>query len=331
MQRVGLDTASLDSHLQRHYGIRGDIQPILTGRASNYFISSGRDRWLLKVFQSDYSVSRIQQAGQFLHFLVRRGYPTREFVRSRSEDLVTSLAGRASVLIPWVEGATPEPNTLSDLGQLRDMGALCGRLHRLGGEFPQATELEFAGLNLPVNQAIAQLSNLIGDERSDPDIEHEACVRCAILKEIGEELERSRQAASRGIIHGDFYCAHVVQRNGRPVAVIDVLGERYFPGWELMRAFFRSVSPIEKLRDGTLETLWACYLDGYLSECTIDSREIAVAYDVYLLQLTASTYGLRPPLDNALRFFGRWRTDLARRLASQRDQLRPKMASFCVS
>src|SRR5437867_618096 len=149
MQRVELDTTSLDSHLQRHYGIRGDIEPVLTGRASNYSISSGRDRWLLKVFQSDYSVYRIQQAGQFLHFLVDRGYPSREFVRSRSNERVTLLAGRASVLIPWVDGATPEPNTLSDSGRLREMGALCGRLHRLGGEFPQAIEREFAGLTRP--------------------------------------------------------------------------------------------------------------------------------------------------------------------------------------
>jgi Phosphotransferase enzyme family len=328
---VKLDTASLHSHLWCHYGIRGDIEPVLTGRASNYSISSGRERWLLKVFQSDYSVSRIQQAGQFLRFLLRRGYPSREFVPSRSKELVTSLAGRASVLIPWVEGAAPAPNTLSDPGQLEEMGALCGRLHRLGAEFQPAAELEFAGLNRPVDQAIAQLSNVTGDERADPEIAHEASVRCAILREIGEDLERSRQSASRGIIHGDFYCAHVVQRDGRPVAVIDILGERYFPGWELMRAFFQSVSPIEKLGDGALEMLLGRYLGGYLSEIAVASSDIAVAYDTYLLQLTASTYGLRPPLDDALRSFGRWRTDLARRLATRRDQLRPKMASLCAS
>jgi hypothetical protein len=40
-QRVKLDTASLDSHLQRHYGIRGDIDPVSRWRSEHNAISSG--------------------------------------------------------------------------------------------------------------------------------------------------------------------------------------------------------------------------------------------------------------------------------------------------
>ena len=77
----------------------------------------------------------------------------------------------------------------------------------------------------------------------------------------------------------------------------------------------------------TIEAPWRAYLAGYTSECPIQPREVAIAYDAYLLQLAASTYGLRHPLDEGLRAFGRWRTHLARHLAEHRRELRELMAS----
>ena len=83
---ITLDTMlrmdALDEHVQRHYGIHGTITAVPRGRASNYAVSQAGSRWLLKVFQSEYTRTRIEQAADFVSFVVSAGYPAREFVPS---------------------------------------------------------------------------------------------------------------------------------------------------------------------------------------------------------------------------------------------------------
>src|SRR5947209_2685482 len=92
----------LDEHLQRHYGIHGAITAVPIGRASNYAVSQAGSRWLLKVFQLEYTRTRIEQAADFVIFLVSAGYPAREFVRSTTDARVLVLETRATVLLPWI-------------------------------------------------------------------------------------------------------------------------------------------------------------------------------------------------------------------------------------
>jgi hypothetical protein len=92
----------------------------------------------------------------------------------------------------------------------------------------------------------------------------------------------------------------------------------------MMRAFFQSVP--SSLDD--IEAWWRAFIAGYASERPISREEIETAYDTYVLQLTSSTYGLRPPLDDRLREFGRWRTATAQQLAGRRGELRALMASW---
>ena len=173
-------------------------------------------------------------------------------------------------------------------------------MHRLGEEYPDAHRLDYAGSARSLAEKRAALLRLAARE-TNLEISDEARCRADILESLGDELERSQARACQAIIHADFSCAHVVFQGDRAAGVIDVLGERYLPGWELMRAFFQSVpsSPLD-----TVEALWHAYASGYASEHPITRDQIAIGYDTYLLQLTSSTYGLREPLDEQLRAFG---------------------------
>lgn len=330
----GLQT--INEHLHRHYGINGDVELVPTGRASNYRVSSGGSCWLFKVFQQDYTPAGLSQASDFVTYLARSGYPVQESVPSHTGARVTVLDGRAAVLIPWMEGDTPEPNTVISSDALGQIGALCGRIHRLGSEYPGAETLEYAGRVVPGKASAQRVADkrasllALAAQTRDAEIESELGTRMIILDGLGEALAVSQEDARQGVIHGDFFCSHVVFRQHRAVGVIDVLGPRYLPGWELMRGFFQSVpSVFESPRfDGAP---WTAYLAGYASECPIGARAVAVAYDAYLLQLTTSTYGLRQPLDEGLREFGRWRTRLAQYLAEHREEVRSVMAAAMTS
>ena len=80
----------------------------------------------------------------------------------------------------------------------------------------------------------------------------------------------------------------------------------------------------------TIEASWPIFLAGYVSEHVVEPDDLAHAYDVYLLQLASSTYGLRQPLDEGLRHFGRWRSKLSYALAARRSELRSIMTSYAV-
>ena len=318
------------AHIRLHYGLDGAIEPLAEGRADNYAVCHQGRRWLFKVFQPEYTQARIQQTADFVSFVVAAGYPAEEFVRSRDGASVVVFEGRAAVLIPWIEGHTPAPNTVSSPDALHQIGALCGHAHRLGAEYPRPRTLEYAGSGRSAAAKCAGLRRLAARQSSVPEITNEINIRTAILEDLGEELERSHRASRRGVIHGDFSSSHVVFRGDRAVGVIDLMGPLYLPGWELMRAFFQSV-PSASRSPAALEAPWRAYLAGYTSECGIQPRDVAIAYDSYLLQLAGSSYGLRLPLDDGLRAFGRWRTRLASHLAEHRRELQGMMVSQAQS
>jgi Ser/Thr protein kinase RdoA (MazF antagonist) len=316
-----LSGQSVAEHLRRHYGLNGRIERVAKGRADNFHVEYDGACWLFKVFQPEYTLSRIERAADFVSFVVDSSYPARQFVRSVEGTPVLSFEHRASVLIPWIDGRTPGPNTVSSCHALGQIGRLCGRLRRLGEDYPSGHALDYSGSSRSLGEKRAALLRLMS---VDGEVVAEAQTRLEILDALGEELERSHARARRGIIHGDFSASHVVFQSDDAVGVIDMLGELYLPGWEMMRAFFQSVP---SSLDG-IEAWWRAFIAGYAIERPISREEIEIAYDTYVLQLTSSTYGLRPPLDDRLREFGRWRTATAQQLAARRGELRALMASW---
>ncbi len=85
-------------------------------------------------------------------------------------------------------------------------------------------------------------------------------------RQSGYSAGANQREVKRGIIHGDFSAAHVVLNGQNASSVIDVMGEFYIPGWELMRGFFQSVPCGTDRHPEALEALWRSYLSGYLSE-----------------------------------------------------------------
>ena len=94
-----------------------------------------------------------------------------------------------------------------------------------------------------------------------------------------------------------------------------------------MRAFFQSV-PMASKDPTSLQAAAAAFLGGYASEWPLRAEDVETAYDVYLLQLAASTYGLSPLDDHGLRGFGRWRTRMAGYLSEHRGVLRRLLADL---
>ena len=326
-----METAVRDlaAHLTRYYGVSGEIDYIPRRRAHNYRVTSDGNCWLFKIFQAEYGIDAVLRAARFVQFAARSGFPVEDFRGSLSGAAVVPFGSRAAVLIPWIDGSTPEPNSLSSPSALAQIGNLCGKIHVLGARWPEGRDLRPDGTNRRLAEKRESLNRLALDPDTAPEVADEAAVRIGILDALGADLERTQAGLSTGIIHGDFAAAHVVFSGDKAIGVIDVMGNCYFPEWELMRAFFQSV-PCGNSAPEDLEPLWSAYLDGYQAERRVNAGQVSCAYDAYLYQLTSSTYGLRLPHDCSLRAFGRWRTDLSTYLAANRGSLRELMASHAV-
>ena len=142
---------------------------------------------------------RFRRAADFVRYLVRSGYPVQEIIHTKGGEPVTVLQDRAAVLIPWIDGDTPAPNTADSLEVLNQLGALCGRLHRLGAGYPDADCLHVAKQAQPRRladrrAALLELATII----EDAEIADEVGVRIAILDRLGPTLEESYQAVTHG-------------------------------------------------------------------------------------------------------------------------------------
>jgi Ser/Thr protein kinase RdoA (MazF antagonist) len=312
-------------HLFRHYGLFGRLTRIPRGRADNFLLSREETSWLFKVYQPGYTLARLERGARFVAFLVNAGYPTRAFVQTLEGGAGARIGARIAVLIPWISGDTPAPNRVSSPRVLRQFGSLCGRLHELAARYDQAGAFRYAGSLTTIVEKRDRL--LLLQRSAGREIAREVDVRLAVLARWGNQLARSHARARRGLIHGDFSGQHVVLRNGAAVGVVDILGDMYLPGWELMRAFFQSVRVGNDSPDG-LQRPAAAFLHGYGSQHTLAREEVADAYDAYLLQLAGSTYGLGQSDDAGLRAFGRWRTRLAEYLSEHREPLRTMLADL---
>ena len=317
------------AHLASRYGIELPLSlaAIPKGRAFNYLVQAATGRWLFKVYQPDVTTERVAAAGRLVQFLAERGYPVKPFRATVDGALAPAFAGRATVLVPFVDGRIIPTFTTDRAERLAELGRLCGRFHRLGTAFDgNVGEADAAVGGWDVARSLERFQRLAAAaaDRGEGDVVRQVEVRLAILRRLGAELAASWQACPVGLTHGDFYAEHVVWDGRGSPWVIDVLGARYFLGWELMRTFFQSVPPVWELDDA--DAPWRAYLAGYRGEMDAPGEQLAAAFDLYLFQLTKSAYGLIPDAASAhdpakheaLLAFGRWRTRTCKELAARR-------------
>ena len=295
-----LSADSLLRAAKEQYGLDRpiSIRRIYEGRALNYYLSGSDDEWLLKVFQGDYGFGRVQLAAEFAQHLAAGKCPVQPFENNLGGSPVSYLNERPMILVKWIAGVTPPPNSLSNPNVLRGLGRLCGLTHRVAGDFPRASEMETLNPSDTLSLSERRLKfeeRTYEAARASLEIRDEVETRRSILDDLGPDLHQSERLAVKQAIHGDFYCAHSVWQSGTTVGIIDAMGGFHFTGWEIMRCFAQSIPQISQMQVDSLEELWSNYVLGYSSECPVTPTDIEIAYDVYLLHLILSSYGLRMP------------------------------------
>ena len=343
--------------LRERYAFRAihEVTPLHGGSANCFRVDADDGRYVLKEFESKYSVKNIRIEPVLTTFLREHEFPSAEFVRTDDGLYAWSHRGRAFHLQRLVEGKVHAQNKAPQW--LFDESArLLGQMHALLRDFPPL-KLGFdpAWFNWTPKRKHDQYVVLReAAEKGLPKGEE----RERILADL--EYKRSRLADVAVIridprrltllsTHGDYHVSQILCDGEAVRAVIDFSSACKLPvTWEVLRSY--SLAD-EHCADGSLDAQrLRAYFDRYIEGGgKVGRYDVATMALLYRLQLMRSVYGYKNYIrgmaeDRAaaqdelgaayrrklrhLLAFGFWRTDLCRWLEAHAEDLTNDLADL---
>jgi homoserine kinase type II len=202
--------------LARAFGV-GEVRawrPIAAGTInSNFALETSGGRYFLRINEGKRE-AEVRYEAELVAELERAGGPVVAPARARSGEPFARHGDRFASLFPWIEGGHRGRGEVSE-GDAEAVGAALARLHEAA--LPIAARFERAGI-YTFDDIVARFEGLRGSR----DLALEPALS-AVAEEIPWLRERAsvRDAASRGIIHGDLFRDNVVFRGTRLAALID--------------------------------------------------------------------------------------------------------------
>ncbi|MER5806912.1 phosphotransferase [Streptomyces sp. NPDC002033] len=178
---------------------------------------------------TDVPLPRVRRNLAVLVDLAREGIPVPAPLFDAGGDLVVEAGGHGYCVLPWVDGEHLQGTDLP-LDEVRDLGALLGRLHeglqRHGpGPVPeQAPGAKARDAAEADRAAVALASRLPTDPVTDfgkAAAEALHARRGLLARYAGARPKGEMPAGPYGWTHGDFQHRNLLRRDGRVVAVLD--------------------------------------------------------------------------------------------------------------
>ncbi|MGW1635596.1 phosphotransferase [Streptomyces lavendulae] len=178
---------------------------------------------------TDVPLPRVRRNLAVLVELAREGIPVPAPLFDAGGDLVVEVGGHGYCVLPWVDGEHLQGTDLP-LDQVRDLGALLGRLHeglqRHGpGPVPEQAPVAKVRDVAEADRAVAALASRLPADRVT-DLDKAAAEALHGRRGLLARYARARPdgeapAGPYGWTHGDFQYRNLLCRYGRVVAVLD--------------------------------------------------------------------------------------------------------------
>ncbi|MFG2616016.1 phosphotransferase [Streptomyces sp. NPDC048507] len=174
---------------------------------------------------TDVPLPRVRRNLAVLVDLAREGIPVPAPLVDAGGDLVAEVGGHGYCVLPWVDGEHLQGTDLP-LDQVRDLGALLGRLHeglRRHGPGPVPEQGPAAKVR-DAAEADRAAAALMSRLPADPDTAAAEALhsrRGLLARYAGARPDGDVPAGPYGWTHGDFQYRNLLRRDGRVVAVLD--------------------------------------------------------------------------------------------------------------
>jgi len=265
-ERYSEGVARLVSHLESHYGI--GVSQVATLDVGVFRIERhDGPSWVARSFPSRRTVDAVVADAEVLRFLAAQEFPAE---RLAVADPVSVLDGRGVLVTEHVEGvARPERRSaIREMGGLRRLGELLGRLHTLPGAAGAVTRAGGAWHHLadggPGDEVAAAARMLADAEGLVRLVERD---RYQLLGDHLEILDAC-QGLPRALVHPDFVLANVIASPDRGMVVVDWagagLGPRLWPlAWLLFAEGAKDLRRVDLV------------VAGYRRHVTLEPEELA--------------------------------------------------------
>jgi homoserine kinase type II len=171
---------------------------------TNYFVTTSKGRYVLTLFEA-LTAEELPFFLDLMAFLAEHEVPSAHPVADRQGSYLRTLNGRPAALVQRLSGASvSQPNA----AQCAALGAVLGRLHRLGQQFEQQRE------------------NPRGPhwwrETAERVMAHLPAADAAMLRdEIAYQAGHRKDELPRGVIHADLFRDNVLLEGDRLTGLID--------------------------------------------------------------------------------------------------------------
>ena len=316
----------------------------LTGGSANcYRIQAAEGEFVLKEFQSKYSVEDVQIEPKITEFVRTHDLPAAKFIQAATGEYAWAYRNRAFHLQRFVEGAIFPQNGAPDW-LLRDMPCLLGQLHRVLFGFPHPLTAAFGRSwfnQWDVDESRQQYAILIAAAECLP----QGQVREQTLKDLHDKRNLLLKVAQVHInpnrltqhnSHGDFNILQLIYKSSKIKAIIDFSSACKIPVvWELIRSYTSADSQCAEaaIDIPSLKN----YVCTYLEHAPLSRYDLEMMPYLYYFQLARRRYGYREYLitrsenRESLIQFGFWRTNLCRWLEKNAANLSGELSNLAPS
>ena len=251
------------------------------GGSASYVLEGQCGKFFLKDISPAFR-STAKQSLSILNYLEQQDFPVPHIVRTASGALFCEREGQFLVLFAYLEGGEP-----CEGADLRKIGALVGRMHRLMEKYPG--ELIPRGKPFFIDRYIEIMKKKGYD-----------AAQTERFSEYGKELWSRVNGLPRGFCHGDLYRGNILRIGEGKYVVLDFdTACHAFPIFDIV-VYCSGIDYFRYQKDGFAKTMRYDdeFLKGYITEREISREELYALPDMmalyhYELQATImEVYGL---------------------------------------
>jgi len=324
------------------YGIDkiNNVIHLKSGSANCYRIQAAEGEFILKEFQSEYSVNDIEMEPTITEFVRERGIPAARFLPTLTGEYVWEFRGHAFHLQEFVYGVT-FANNKAPYWLLQDSARILGRLHQILKDFPPLKEgfgsEWFDRWN--VDRSRRQYADLIEVAERLP----KSGKKERILADLYYKMEQISKAADIRIkpdkltcrnSHGDYNILQFICGPSSVKALIDFSAACVLPVvWEIIRSYTYADPECinSQINISNLKSYVLLYLK---SGGELTQYDLEMMPHLKHFQLLRSRYGYKEYLilntenREQLINFGFWRTNICRWLEQHGEFLSQELSKL---
>ena len=316
---------SIISKVKKQYGIDiKDIEIITGGSANIYKISSEKETYILKEFQSGYSKELVLKEVRVINHLKSKNLNVPEYIKCLNGEYSFNYKEREVIMQKYIEGKVKKPNTGNKKDLLENAQILANIINALK-DYPYDDiphfNMDEVTSDESLKAAIIENNELIKTTKNKQIIQDLKDKNEIISKLLNTTISSDINKITILKTHGDFGIIQLIY--GKETTVIDFATARELP---IIREIIRSYACADKdCIDGNINIdNLILYVKEFTKYIELNKYDLKYMAYVYLLRLTSSAYGYKQYLNNGnedLLRFGKWRTNLCRYLINNYEKI----------